>query len=159
MIYYTDSILYERKHNHMEDLEKTRKHIIANRFRSAGVQYLTDNNMTQTALARRAGMSRAVIANIIAGRIPTFETAVVLSRIMNLSLDEITAGNIADVPDPKQFKKMFKTDAVKEIEKLLSKSNWYGNEFKELSEKQKQTILRLIRAYLNLTKSGNIRKK
>lgn len=143
----------------MDNTQNARRDIIAERFKNAVIKYLTDNNMTQTRLAKNAGLSRAIIVNVISGRIPSFETAVILSRTMGISLDEIESGNIADIVDPAQFKKLFKRDVVTEIQKALDDSDVYSNDMTELTDAQKDTILRLTRAYLNLNKDNSKRKK
>lgn len=142
-----------------QNSQNARRDVITRRFKDALVKYLDDHNMTQTQLARNAGVSRAIVANIIADRVPSFETAVVLSRAMGLNLDEIERGRIVDVVDPEQFKELFKKDVMNELQKALNDSDVYGKDMTELTNEQKETIMRLIRAYLNINKDGSKRKK
>lgn len=143
----------------MDNLQKSRRDVIGARFRTAMIGYLKDNHMTQTQLAKNSGLSRAVISNIMAGHQPSFEVAVILSRTMGMSLDAIERGNIIDIVDPSQFKELFKKDVVEEVQRAVDRSDVYGKDMTELTDEQKKTIMRLIRAYLNLNLNGSKRKK
>lgn len=143
----------------MDNMQKSRRDVVAERFRTAMMNYLKDNHMTQTQLAKNSGLSRAVISNIVAGHQPSFEVAVILSRTMGMSLDKIEQGNIVDIVDPTQFKELFKKDLVDEVQRAVDRSDVYGKDMNELTDEQKETIMRLIRAYLNVNRDGSKRKK
>lgn len=122
------------------------------------VQILMDQKgLSQAELGRRAGMSRAVINNLIRGtRNPSLLTALTVARALNVSLDELTSGNLLDMTDNDNVvKSTFKIDFLPQLAKLLSTSEYYSSDLKELTQKDKDTILRLVYAYLNVNRSGN----
>lgn len=122
------------------------------------VQILMDQKgLSQAELGRRAGMSRAVINNLLRGtRNPSLLTALTVARALNVSLDELAAGNLLDMTDTDNVvKSTFKIDFLPQLAKLLSTSGYYSSDLKELTQKDKDTILRLVYAYLNVNRSGN----
>lgn len=142
----------------LKDLDKQRKNIVTTRFRDAVVKWMADHHSNQTDLANRAGVSRAVVANIVSGyRTPTLTSAVLLSRAMGVSIDEIEAGRIADVADPTEFAKMFKEDFLQTLKATVKNGQYYSRELVELTYDQKDTIIRLVYAYLNVTRTGHYR--
>ena len=142
----------------LKDLDKQRKSIVTERFRDAVVKWMADHHSNQSDLAARAGLSRAVVANVVSGhRTPTLTSAVLLSRAMGISLDEIEAGRIADVADPSQFAKVFKEDFLQTFKATVTNGRYYGNELMDLTDEQKNTIIRLVYAYLNVTQTGHYR--
>ena len=142
----------------LKDLDKQRKNIVTTRFRDAVVKWMADHHSNQTDLANRAGVSRAVVANVISGhRTPTLTSAVLLSRAMGVSIDEIEAGKIADVADPGEFAKLFKEDFLKTLKATVKNGQYYSRELVELTDEQKNTIIRLVYAYLNVTQTGHYR--
>lgn len=142
----------------LKDLDKQRKNIVTTRFRDAVVKWMADHHSNQTDLANRAGVSRAVVANIVSGyRTPTLTSAVLLSRAMGVSIDEIEAGRIADVADPTEFAKMFKEDFLQTLKATVKNGQYYSRELVELTDDQKDTIIRLVYAYLNVTRTGHYR--
>lgn len=142
----------------MKDLDKQRKNIVTTRFRDAVVKWMADHHSNQTDLANRAGVSRAVVANVVSGyRTPTLTSAVLLSRAMGVSIDEIEAGRIADVADPTEFAKMFKEDFLQTLKATVKNGQYYSRELVELTDDQKDTIIRLVYAYLNVTRTGHYR--
>ena len=142
----------------LKDLDKQRKNIVTTRFRDAVVKWMADHHSNQTDLANRAGVSRAVVANVVSGyRTPTLTSAVLLSRAMGVSIDEIEAGRIADVADPTEFAKMFKEDFLQTLKATVKNGQYYSRELVELTDDQKDTIIRLVYAYLNVTRTGHYR--
>lgn len=142
----------------MKDIDNQRKNIVTERFRDAVVKWMADHHSNQSDLAKRAGVTRAVVANVISGhRTPTLTSAVLLSRAMGLSIDEIEAGKIADVADPGEFAKLFKEDFLKTLKATVKNGQYYSRELVELTDDQKDTIIRLVYAYLNVTRTGHYR--
>lgn len=142
----------------LKDIDKQRKSIVTERFRDAVVKWMADHHSNQSDLAKRAGVSRNVVANIISGhRTPTLTSAVLLSRAMGVSLDEIESGRIADVADPSQFAKLFKEDFLKTLKSTVKNGQYYSRELVELTDDQKDTIIRLIYAYLDVSKTGHFK--
>lgn len=140
----------------MKDIDNQRKNIVTERFRDAVVKWMADHHSNQSDLAKRAGVTRAVVANVISGhRTPTLTSAVLLSRAMGLSIDEIEAGKIADVADPGEFAKLFKEDFLKTLKATVKNGQYYSRELVELTDDQKDTIIRLVYAYLNVTRTGH----
>lgn len=142
----------------MKDIDNQRKNIVTERFRDAVVKWMADHHSNQSDLAKRAGVTRAVVANVISGhRTPTLTSAVLLSRAMGVSIDEIEAGKIADVADPGEFAKLFKEDFLKTLKATVKNGQYYSRELVELTDDQKDTIIRLVYAYLNVTRTGHYR--
>ena len=140
----------------MKDIDKQRKNIVTTRFRDAVVKWMADHHSNQSDLAKRAGVSRAVVANIVSGyRTPTLTSAVLLSRAMGVSIDEIEAGRIADVADPTEFAKMFKEDFLQTLKATVKNGQYFSNELVDLTEDQKNAIIRLVYAYLDVSKTGH----
>ena len=142
----------------MKDLDKQRKNIVTERFRDTVIKWIADHNSSQTDLAARAGVGRAVVANIVSGhRTPTLTSAVLLSRAMGISIDEIESGRIADVADPSEFARMFKEDFLQTLKATVKNGQYYSRELVELTDEQKDTIIRLIYAYLDVSKTGHFK--
>lgn len=142
----------------LKELDKQRKNIVTERFRDAVVKWMADHHSNQSDLAKRAGVTRAIVANVISGhRTPTLTSAVLLSRAMGVSLDEIESGRIADVADPSQFAKLFKEDFLKTLKSTVKNGQYYSRELVELTDDQKDTIIRLIYAYLDVSKTGHFK--
>ena len=142
----------------MKDIDNQRKNIVTERFRDAVVKWIADHHSNHSDLAKRAGVTRAVVANVISGhRTPTLTSAVLLSRAMGVSIDEIEAGKIADVADPGEFAKLFKEDFLKTLKATVKNGQYYSRELVELTDDQKDTIIRLVYAYLNVTRTGHYR--
>lgn len=142
----------------LKDLDKQRKNIVTERFRDTVIKWIADHNSSQTDLAARAGVGRAVVANIVSGhRTPTLTSAVLLSRAMGISIDEIESGRIADVADPAEFAKVFKEDFLKTLKATVKNGQYYSRELVELTDEQKATIIRLIFAYLDVSKTGHFK--
>lgn len=142
----------------LKDLDKQRKNIVTERFRDTVIKWIADHNSSQTDLAARAGVGRAVVANIVSGhRTPTLTSAVLLSRAMGISIDEIESGRIADVADPSEFARMFKEDFLQTLKATVKNGQYYSRELVELTDEQKDTIIRLVYAYLNVTRTGHYR--
>lgn len=140
----------------MKDLDKQRKNIVTERFRDTVIKWIADHNSSQTDLAARAGVGRAVVANIVSGhRTPTLTSAVLLSRAMGISIDEIESGRIADVADPSSFAKLFKEDFLQTLKATVKNGQYFSNELVDLTEEQKNTIIRLVYAYLDVSKTGH----
>lgn len=122
------------------------------------VQTLMDQKgLSQSELARRAGMSRAVVNNLLRGtRNPSLLTALTVSKALNVSLEELTAVNPSDMTDNnKIIKSNYKIDFLPQLAKLLNSAKYYSSDLKELTQQDKDTILRLVYAYLDVSKSGN----
>lgn len=142
----------------LKDLDKQRKNIVTERFRDTVIKWIADHNSSQTDLAARAGVGRAVVANIVSGhRTPTLTSAVLLSRAMGISIDDIESGRIADVADPSEFARMFKEDFLQTLKATVKNGQYYSRELVELTDDQKDTIIRLVYAYLNVTRTGHYR--
>ena len=142
----------------LKDLDKQRKNIVTERFRDTVIKWIADHNSSQTDLAARAGVGRAVVANIVSGhRTPTLTSAVLLSRAMGISIDEIESGRIADVADPSEFARMFKEDFLQTLKSTVKNGQYYSRELVELTDDQKDTIIRLIYAYLDVSKTGHFK--
>ena len=142
----------------LKDLDKQRKNIVTERFRDTVIKWIADHNSSQTDLAARAGVGRAVVANIVSGhRTPTLTSAVLLSRAMGISIDEIESGRIADVADPSEFARMFKEDFLQTLKATVKNGQYYSRELVELTDEQKDTIIRLIYAYLDVSKTGHFK--
>ncbi|MQB68533.1 hypothetical protein DN443_00795 [Lactobacillus reuteri] len=142
----------------LKDLDKQRKNIVTERFRDTVIKWIADHNSSQTDLAARAGVGRAVVANIVSGhRTPTLTSAVLLSRAMGISIDAIESGRIADVADPSEFARMFKEDFLQTLKATVKNGQYYSRELVELTDDQKDTIIRLVYAYLNVTRTGHYR--
>ena len=142
----------------LKDLDKQRKNIVTERFRDTVIKWIADHNSSQTDLAARAGVGRAVVANIVSGhRTPTLTSAVLLSRAMGISIDEIESGRIADVADPSEFARMFKEDFLQTLKATVKNGQYYSRELVELTDDQKDTIIRLIYAYLDVSKTGHFK--
>lgn len=142
----------------LKDLDKQRKNIVTERFRDTVIKWIADHNSSQTDLAARAGVGRAVVANIVSGhRTPTLTSAVLLSRAMGISIDEIESGRIADVADPSEFARMFKEDFLQTLKATVKNGQYYSRELVELTDDQKDTIIRLVYAYLNVTRTGHFK--
>lgn len=140
----------------MKDLDKERKSVVTSRFRDAVIKWISDHHSNQTDLAKRASVSRAVVANIVSGyRTPTLTSAVLLSRAMGISIDKIEAGRIADVADPSSFAKLFKEDFLQTLKATVKNGQYFSNELVDLTEEQKNTIIRLVYAYLDVSKTGH----
>ena len=133
------------------------KKTLSRRFGDRVQTLMDQKGLSQAELGRRAGMSRAVINNLIRGtRNPSLLTALTVARALNVSLDELTSGNLLDMNDTDNVvKSTFKIDFLPQLAKLLSTSEYYSSDLKELTQKDKDTILRLVYAYLDVTKSGN----
>ncbi|UXE90183.1 helix-turn-helix domain-containing protein [Limosilactobacillus reuteri] len=137
--------------------DKEYKAALSKRF-GARVQELMDKKgLNQAELGRRAGMSRSVINNLLRGiRNPSLLTALTVSRALGVSLDELTAGNVVDMVDTQDaVNSTFKIDFLDQLGKLLSSSDYYSNQLKPLTQADKDTILRLVYAYLNVNKARN----
>lgn len=135
------------------------KNALSKRF-GYRVQTLMDlKGLSQAELARRAGMSRAVINNLLRGtRNPSLLTALTVARALNVSLDELAAGNLLDMTDTDNVvKSTFKIDFLPQLAKLLNSAEYYSSDLKELTQKDKDTILRLVYAYLDVSPSGTYR--
>lgn len=118
---------------------------------------LDEREISQSELGRRSGNSRSVINNFLKGRRnPSLLTAYSISKALNISLDELVAETTNYTTEPYQPNQ--KIDFLLNLEKLLSISNYYSNDYLTLTQTDKKTILRLIYAYLNVNKSGNPRK-
>ncbi|WP_295731173.1 helix-turn-helix transcriptional regulator [uncultured Limosilactobacillus sp.] len=144
----------------MKDIDAQRKSIVTERFRDAVIKWIANTNSSQTDLARRAGVSRAVVANVVSGhRTPTLTSAVLLSRAMGITIDEIEAGRIADVVDPSAFASVFKEDFLKALEATVKNGQYYSHELVPLTDDQKHIIIRLVYAYLDVTKTGHYKGK
>lgn len=142
----------------LKDLDKQRKNIVTERFRDTVIKWIADHNSSQTDLAARAGVGRAVVANIVSGhRTPTLTSAVLLSRAMGISIDAIESGRIADVADPSEFARMFKEDFLQTLKATVKNGQYYSRELVELTDDQKDTIIRLIYAYLDVSKTGHFK--
>lgn len=137
--------------------DKAYKEALSERF-GARVQELMDKKgLNQAELGRRAGMSRSVINNLLRGiRNPSLLTALTVARALGVSLDELTSGNVLDMVDTQEaVNKSFKIDFLDQLGKLVSSSDYYSNQLKPLTQEDKDAIIRIIYAYLNVNKAGN----
>lgn len=137
--------------------DKEYKAALSKRF-GARVQELMDKKgLNQAELGRRAGMSRSVINNLLRGiRNPSLLTALTVARALGVSLDELTSGNVLDMTDTQEaVNKTFKIDFLDQLGKLLSSSDYYSNQLRPLTQSDKDTIMRLVYAYLNVNKARN----
>lgn len=139
--------------------DKEYKEALSKRFGDRVQELMDKKGLTQAELGRRSGMSRSVINNLLRGiRNPSLLTALTVSRALGVSLDELTSGNILDMTDTQEaVNKVFKIDFLDQLGKLLSSSDYYSNQLKPLTQTDKDTILRLVYAYLNVNKAGNYR--
>lgn len=149
----------EEKNAQRNITDKEYKETLSKRFGDRVQMLMDQKGLSQAELGRRAGMSRAVINNLLRGtRNPSLLTALTVSRALNVSLDELTSGNLLDMDDTdKVVKSTFKIDFLPQLAKLLNSAEYYSSDLKELNQKDKDTILRLVYAYLDVTKSGNYR--
>lgn len=133
------------------------KQALSKRFGNR-IQSLMDKKaLSQAELARRSGTSRSVINNMVKGtRNPSLLTALTIARALNVSLDELTAGNLLDITDNQSLvNKTFKIDFLQQFAKLLGSSEYYSNQLRTLTQEDKDTILRIVYAYLDVSRSGN----
>lgn len=139
--------------------DKEYKEALSKRFGDRVQELMDEKGLTQAELGRRAGMSRSVINNLLRGiRNPSLLTALTVSRALGVSLDELTSGNILDMTDTQEaVNSTFKIDFLDQLGKLVSSSDYYSNQLKPLTQQDKDTILRIIYAYLNVNKAGNYR--
>lgn len=137
--------------------DKAYKQALSEQFGARIQELMNERGLSQAELGRRSGMSRSVINNLLRGvRNPSLLTAVTISRALGVSLDELTKGNIADMVDTQDVvKSTFKIDFLDQLSKLLSSSDYYSNQLKPLTQKDKNAILRLVYAYLDVSRSGN----
>ena len=135
------------------------KQALSKRFGNRVMSLMDEKGLSQAELARRSGTSRSVINTLIKGeRNPSLLTALTISRALGGSLDQLVSGNLLDLTDNQDtVNKTFKIDFLQQLAKLLTSADYYSNQLKVLTEKDKDTILRLVRAYLNVSESGNYR--
>ena len=76
---------------------------------------------------------------------------------MGISIDAIESGRIADVADPSEFARMFKEDFLQTLKATVKNGQYYSRELVELTDDQKDTIIRLIYAYLDVSKTGHFK--
>lgn len=135
------------------------KQALSKRFGNRVMSLMDEKGLSQAELARRSGTSRSVINTLIKGeRNPSLLTALTISRALGSSLDQLVSGNLLDLTDNQDtVNKTFKIDFLQQLAKLLTSADYYSNQLKVLTEKDKDTILRLVRAYLNVSESGNYR--
>ena len=132
------------------------KQALSKRFGNRVRSLMDEKGLSQAELARRSGTSRSVINTLIKGeRNPSLLTALTISRALGSSLDQLVSGNLLDLTDNQDtVNKTFKIDFLQQLAKLLTSADYYSNQLKVLTEKDKDTILRLVRAYLNVSESG-----
>lgn len=137
--------------------DKEYKEALSKRFGDRVQELMDQKGLSQAELGRRAGMSRSVINNLLRGiRNPSLLTALTVSRALNVSLDELTSGNVLDMTDTQEaVNKVFKIDFLDQLGKLLSSSDYYSNQLRPLTQADKDTIMRLVYAYLNVNKARN----
>lgn len=137
--------------------DKEYKEALSKRFGDRVQELMDQKGLSQAELGRRAGMSRSVINNLLRGiRNPSLLTALTVSRALNVSLDELTSGNVLDMVDTQEaVNKTFKIDFLDQLGKLVSSSDYYSNQLKPLTQEDKDAIIRIIYAYLNVNKAGN----
>lgn len=139
--------------------DKEYKQALSKRFGDRVQELMDRKGLSQAELGRRSGMSRSVINNLLRGiRNPSLLTALTVSRALGVSLDELTSGNVLDMTDTQEaVNKTFKIDFLDQLGKLVSSSDYYSNQLKPLTQEDKDAILRIIYAYLNVNKAGNYR--
>ena len=137
--------------------DKEYKEALSKRFGDRVQELMHQKGLSQAELGRRAGMSRSVINNLLRGiRNPSLLTALTVSRALGVSLDELTSGNVLDMVDTQEaVNKTFKIDFLDQLGKLVSSSDYYSNQLKPLTQEDKDAIIRIIYAYLNVNKAGN----
>lgn len=137
--------------------DKEYKEALSRRFGDRVQELMDEKGLTQAELGRRSGMSRSVINNLLRGiRNPSLLTALTVSRALGVSLDELTSGNVLDMVDTQEaVNKAFKIDFLDQLGKLVSSSDYYSNQLKPLTQEDKDAIIRIIYAYLNVNKAGN----
>lgn len=137
--------------------DKEYKEALSRRFGDRVQELMDEKGLTQAELGRRSGMSRSVINNLLRGiRNPSLLTALTVSRALGVSLDELTSGNVLDMVDTQEaVNKTFKIDFLDQLGKLVSSSDYYSNQLKPLTQEDKDAIIRIIYAYLNVNKAGN----
>lgn len=137
--------------------DKEYKQALSERFGARVQELMEKKGLSQAELGRRAGMSRSVINNLLRGiRNPSLLTALTVARALNVSLDELTSGNVLDMVDTQEvINSTFKIDFLDQLGKLLSSSDYYSNQLRPLTQADKDTILRLVYAYLNVNKARN----
>lgn len=135
------------------------KQALSKRFGNRVRSLMDEKGLSQAELARRSGTSRSVINTLLKGeRNPSLLTALTISRALGSSLDQLVSGNLLDLTDNQDtVNKTFKIDFLQQLAKLLTSADYYSNQLKVLTEKDKDTILRLVRAYLNVSESGTYR--
>ena len=151
--------MVEKETKKRQITDKEYKQALSKRFGDRVQQLMDQKGLSQAELGRRSGMSRSVINNLLRGiRNPSLLTALTVSRALSVSLDELTAGNVLDMTDTQEaVNKVFKIDFLDQLGKLLSSSDYYSNQLKPLDQTDKDTIMRLVYAYLNVNKAGNYR--
>lgn len=151
--------MVEKETKKRQITDKEYKQALSKRFGDRVQQLMDQKGLSQAELGRRSGMSRSVINNLLRGiRNPSLLTALTVSRALGVSLDELTAGNVLDMTDTQEaVNKVFKIDFLDQLGKLLSSSDYYSNQLKPLDQTDKDTIMRLVYAYLNVNKAGNYR--
>lgn len=139
--------------------DKEYKEALSKRFGDRVQELMDKKGLSQAELGRRSGMSRSVINNLLRGiRNPSLLTALTVSRALGVSLDELTSGNVLDMTDTQEaVNKTFKIDFLDQLGKLVSSSDYYSNQLRTLTQEDKDAILRIIYAYLNVNKAGNYR--
>lgn len=137
--------------------DKEYKEALSQRFGDRVQELMDKKGLSQAELGRRSGMSRSVINNLLRGiRNPSLLTALTVSRALGVSLDELTSGNVLDMVDTQEaVNKTFKIDFLDQLGKLVSSSDYYSNQLKPLTQEDKDAIIRIIYAYLNVNKAGN----
>lgn len=137
--------------------DKEYKQALSKRFGDRVQELMDEKGLTQAELGRRSGMSRSVINNLLRGiRNPSLLTALTVSRALGVSLDELASGNVLDMVDTQEaVNKTFKIDFLDQLGKLVSSSDYYSNQLKPLTQEDKDAIIRIIYAYLNVNKAGN----
>lgn len=133
------------------------KKTLSKRFGETVQTLMDQKGLSQAELGRRSGMSRSVINTLIRGtRNPSLLTALTITRALNVSLEELTAVNPSDITDNNKIvKSNYKIDFLPQLAKLLNSAKYYSSDLKELTQQDKDTILRLVYAYLDVSKSGN----
>lgn len=147
------------ENNSRNTIDSAYKDVLSKRFGDRVKKIMDERNITQAELARRAGMSRSVVNNMLKGtRNPSLFTALMVARALNTSLDELTHGDIYEFTDVNDtIRKMFKIDFLRDLAKVVNNGEYYSNQLLELTQEQKDTILRLVYAYLNVSSAGDYR--
>lgn len=137
--------------------DKEYKEALSKRFGDRVQELMDEKGLSQAELGRRSGMSRSVINNLLRGiRNPSLLTALTVARALGVSLDELTSGNVLDMVDTQEaVNSTFEIDFLDQLGKLLSSSDYYSNQLRPLTQADKDTILRLVYAYLNVNKARN----